>query len=147
MRFYLLPQAVLNPLIAYMINAYTDKREGYVALVTSLMFIVMISLIVFGFAAGILLGHKNTTALGNKLSSKYLTESCLDTARLKLAQNRAYTGNESIIVGSSTCYIYAITVQGGTKVIQASSTVLDATTVLKLIVASTTLSRVSFEEQ
>ena len=131
-----------------MINSIRQAqgRQGYVAIVSTIILTVIITAIAVALSGASIFGRLNTTTFTSKKTSRLLSESCLDWGRLKLALDKNYTGNESFAVGSSTCTLLTIEIQGANKILKASSTYQNVSTNLKFTVVSTTLELVSLEE-
>ena len=133
------------------------KKNGFVALITS----IVLSAILLTVA--IALNQIGFLTRGEILDSEYktrssaLAEACADIALLKLAANPAYSGGEpSIAVGSDTCAIGVVSqntpISGQTTIITSavfpasSVTSQNAVTKLKIVVQSSDLKTVSWDE-
>lgn len=81
-----------------------------------------------------------------KKMSKSLAEACVETALLKLAQNKTYGGNENITVGDKQCSILAIESASGQKIVKTTATVKNFTTNLKITANEADISIVSWQE-
>jgi len=124
-----------------------SKRSGYVAIVSALVLTAVVGAVVFVSTANVFFGRQNTGIFKAKKNTRYLAESCLEHARLQLADNSAYAGGENITVGSSTCAVVSITASGTQKVIRGQGTSTDSATNLELLVDGVSLTRVSLEEK
>lgn len=84
----------------------------------------------------------------NKRASFSAARSCLETARLKMAIDPLYVGNETLELqeGFVTCSISAVTTVGANKSVTTRSQVRGATTNLKTLLNPTTLYAITFEE-
>ena len=85
------------------------KDSGFVALITAIILTAILLIITVTlnqtsfFTRGILLDAEY------KERSAALAEACVDVARLKLANDVSYSGNETILIGSDECKIRPIT--------------------------------------
>ena len=85
----------------------------------------------------------------SKLASLYLAEACFETAILELSGNPLYAGNESIMIDGNQCDILPIETVieiPPSRIIKTNSTLLNATTSLKVKVNFLDLSVISWEE-
>lgn len=122
------------------------KLPGYIAITTSLVlsFLILILTTSVGFSAWFSrFGSLNSTS---KQISYYVAETCLEKARLKLAQNGSYAGGENITFSSYSCFINTVTAPPGQRVIKVRAQVLGATTNLQLTVNYPQLQTISLEE-
>lgn len=99
------------------------------------------------FSSSNFLARFDTLAFEEKDVSRESAGACLEYARLKLKLDGTYAGNETISVGSSTCAILNIVLNGNNKIITASSTVDERNTTLELTITSTTLDAISLREK
>lgn len=82
---------------------------GYVALISAV--IISILLIVVGLTLNISVFFARFNALNSeyKKQSLNLAEACIDVARLKLAENLSYSGNnEEITIDAGKCFIVSV---------------------------------------
>lgn len=121
-------------------------KSGYIAIVSALIVTGMLFLATIIMSTSNYLGYSGSQELEFKDAARSAAEGCLEYARLSLATNPSYAGNETISVGSSTCAILPIETGTSTIIIKASSTVQNAQTNIKLTVDSATLQTVSKEE-
>lgn len=121
-------------------------QHGYIAVVSSLILTALVLAIILTSASNVFFGLTNVLISKSKKTTKYLAESCLETALLSLANDKSYTGNETITIASSSCKIVSIVNQGATKIIKSSASSSYSSTNLILTVSSTTLQKVSLEE-
>ena len=120
-----------------------DKKDGFVALITAIILSAILLIVTTTlnqtsfFTRSILLDSEY------KERSAALAEACVDVARLKLANNPTYPGNEpSIPVGSELCEIKPIS--GNT--IEAKGIYRESVTNLRVIFNPSDISIVSWEE-
>ncbi len=86
-----------------------DKSGGYIALISAA--IISILLIVVGLTLNISAFFARFNALNDeyKKQSLNLAEACVDVARLRLAENMSYAGNnEEITIDAGKCYIVSV---------------------------------------
>lgn len=123
------------------------KKNAFIAITTSVVLSALI--LILTTSVGFTTWFSRFGALNSlfKETSFYVAQSCLEKAKLKIAQNSAYVGNETINVGSYSCFIYAIeNPQAGQKVIKTRAQVSQDTTNLKLTVNHPQLTTISLEE-
>ena len=119
-----------------------EKDSGFVALITA----IILSFILIITTAT--LNQTSFLARGMLLASEYkersaaLAEACVDVARLKLVNNASYGGNETISIGSGDCDIRPITA----NIIETRAEYQKAFTNLKVVVSSSSLSVISWDE-
>ncbi|MDP3975172.1 MAG: hypothetical protein Q8P88_02730 [Candidatus Jorgensenbacteria bacterium] len=116
-----------------------SKREGYIAIVASMVVTTLVGVVALVFSSSNFLGRYDTLALEEKEESRAFAEGCVAYARLRLAGNLAYGGNENVGIASSTCRIVSVTPQGGNFRIAASASVQGKTTNLTVTVAGNDL--------
>ncbi|MBI4129006.1 MAG: hypothetical protein HY460_03040 [Parcubacteria group bacterium] len=122
------------------------KREGYIAATAAAMIAVLVTVIVAAVGFIAYLGRGNIAGSYYKERSRALAEACVNVALLALAGDPAYAGGETKAVDSDTCEIKAITVQGNTKLLEASAGFAGARTVFRVSVDANDLSLVGWEE-
>lgn len=120
--------------------------KGYIAITTSIILSLVVMVVAIALGSSNLLSRVSVVEFTDKQMSLIAARSCLDWARLKLAENPNYTGNETITVSSYQCFVRPVQTSGSNKIIEARSQVNGATTNLKLTAASSDLSTVSLEE-
>ncbi len=121
-------------------------QSGYIAIVSSLLLTAIILTVTFTAASNVFFSRAGTTTLKDKRGAKFLAESCLEVALLNLADDRGYSGNETVAVNNLNCRIGSITLVGSNRVIQASASTTVSFANLKLTVASSSLQKISLEE-
>lgn len=126
-------------------NSKSTRQDGYIAVVTALIFTAVVLTAVFSVATSGLISRTGKVQFANKGASYAAARACIDRARLQLFQSPAYTGNETINIYDYQCSILAIEISGNNKIIKTMSSVLGATSNLKLTVDNN-LATVSFEE-
>lgn len=115
------------------------KAKGYIAFIT----VLVISAITVVIATTLLIiSTDNATAVAeitNSIQARALADTCVEVAINKLKLNTAYTGNETVTVGTTgSCQILTITGSGNSnRVIQATSTLNNTTR--KVVVTLTTV--------
>lgn len=125
-----------------------QNQLGYMALI----FIIILSLILavvtislsfvsYGFVEqGLIREHK--------YQSRYLAESCVQMALLRLNQSRSYVGGELVYLNKKDfCKILSVEDLGATKLIKVQGSYLDAYTNLEIVIDSQTYSLISWIEK
>ena len=127
--------------------SYNNKNNnGYIAIVTAVILSTIIYFLAFSFSETSTLGRYDVLILNNKKESRYLSESCLDYAKLQLAININYAGNETVNLPNGSCLIGAVVTQGSNKVITSTASFGNAKTVLKLTLTQVNLGKIKLEE-
>ncbi len=120
--------------------------RGFVALITA----IVLSLILITVAVALnrigFLTRSETLDSEYKNRSSALAEACADIALLKLANNPSYSGNESIPVGSDNCLILTFNPAPDPIIFETKATFQEATTHLRIKIAKSDLSVVSWDE-
>ncbi len=125
---------------------YKNNRNGYIAVVTALIFMMLTLAVAASVGVGAFLSRQGKNELLNKQASYLAARACLDRARLQLSQNWSfYAGGERVDIYDYQCAILAIENSGQNKIITATSSVFSSFTNLKLTV-DPALATVSFEE-
>lgn len=118
---------------------------GYIAIISAVMVTIILLLVVLVSSERSFLGNESARALEAKEESAAAADGCLEHALLKIVIG-SYSGDETIVIGSSTCAVLPIQFLATSTVIKASSTVRNATTKLRLIVATSSFQTISKEE-
>src|SRR3989338_6787833 len=119
--------------------------KGYLAITTSTILTLLVIAIALALGTRVFLTRFDTENFEEKRLSYFLSQSCLETARLKLAAG-PYNGNENINVGSYQCLILPIETNASQIIIKSQAIINNKTTNLKLIVDSYNLNTISLEE-
>lgn len=121
-------------------------EKGYIAITSAILlsFIMLILAVSVGMTS--LLTRFGTLDLTSKQKSFFIARSCLEYARLELAQSGSYAGNETVPIDAYECTLLPIQDAGSTKIIQSTAIVNNATTNLQLTVNESDLSTAVFEE-
>lgn len=127
-------------------SSSNSALSGYIAITTTIILSLVMLVLAITFGSGILLTRSGTLTFSNKKTSHFLAISCLEHARLKLAQNSNYSGNETLTIGSNQCSILVIETSESNKIIKSRAQIMGITTNLKLTVNALTLSTASLEE-
>lgn len=114
-------------------NATFKKQQGYVALVTALLVSAVLMVLVFTIGLSPFMNRNGIASSQWKQKSFTLAEGCVRVALVKLVQNAAYAGGETLSVASDTCQIVSVTASSSQKVISTSAQFNDAETSLKVI--------------
>lgn len=125
------------------------RQTGYIAITTTIVLSLMLLILAITLGSGSIFTRFGTADFYNKRSSFSLARSCLEVARLKLAKDDSYAGNETVYIeeAGNSCTIGAITSSGADKVIKARAQIGRATTNLKMTIKSSDLSTVTLEEE
>ena len=84
----------------------SDRSEGgYILLVSVLVASAALLVISTAVAVGVSRGASRTILVQHANAAKRLAEGCMETALLRLQQNQAYAGNETVTIGGNPCLI------------------------------------------
>lgn len=126
---------------------FRKNFSGYIALTSVIVISFLVMIIVFAASFSGFYLRENISDDYSKSITRELSEACANLALLKLSQNKNYSGNETINIDSDTCLIRPVQIYGQTKEIKLSANWQGLYTNLKLVVASTTLDLISWEEE
>ncbi|OGY39211.1 MAG: hypothetical protein A2418_01305 [Candidatus Brennerbacteria bacterium RIFOXYC1_FULL_41_11] len=126
---------------------FQKRFSGYVALTSVIVISFLVMIIVFAASFSGFYLRENISDDYSKAITRELSEACAHLALLKLSQNKNYLGDETINVNSDVCLIRPVQSVGGTKEIKTSANWQGLYTNLKIIVFSTTLELISWEEE
>ena len=111
------------------------KQSGFVALITAIILSLILIIITTTF------NQTNFFTRGMLLDSEYkersaaLAEACVDVARLKLANDPAYTVSDlEVPIGGDKCFIKSVSPSGLTKTIKTEAVFKGANTKLLVTV-------------
>jgi hypothetical protein len=119
-----------------------QKEKGFVALVTAIILTAILLIVTISlnqisfFTRGILLDSEY------KERSAAFAEACVDVARLKLANDPTYLGDESIDIGVESCKIRPIS----SNTIETTATSSESVTNLRVEIDPSDISIVSWDE-
>ena len=95
------------------------NRNGYIAIMTTLILSLVMLVIALITGSNALLSRFDSSDSVNKKSSHFAAYSCLEYARLRLAENSSYGGNATTTIGSYQCYLLPIETSGSNKIIKS----------------------------
>ncbi|MFA6397610.1 MAG: hypothetical protein WDK96_02050 [Candidatus Paceibacterota bacterium] len=124
-----------------------QKNNGFIALITSIILSIIIFLIASVSSNASFWSRLDSGSIVEKDKSFSLALGCLDYAKLKLAENINYAGNENISIESNTCEIKPIESGIGFKLINIQAIVANKTTNLSVKVDAITIKTISVEEK
>jgi len=122
------------------------RKDGFIAVISAVIAVATLFLVAVGISNSLFLSSMDTLGLETKETSYRIAEGCLEHARLNLASSSLYSGNETVSVDAYACRVRPIVSGGGQFIIEASSTIGNITTNLKLTVQASTLKTLSLEE-
>lgn len=121
-------------------------RQGYIAIVASVVITTLVGVVALVFSSSNFLGRYDTLALEEKEEARALASGCAEYARLQLAINPAYAGNDRIGIASSSCKVVSVTPQGGQFIINVAAVVRGKVTNLFVTVQASDLKHISTQE-
>ncbi len=127
-------------------SEYNLTRNGYIALTSVLIISIVIMAVTFTAALSGALNRFIVLRTEEKEVSSALASACVDMALLRLAQDDAYDGNETVPIGTETCAIYPFEHISGSVVIKTKASVQNAVTNLRVSANTADLSIQSWEE-
>ena len=120
--------------------------NGYIALISA----ILITLILITAALAVGLGGfwSRFNILGSevKAGSTGLAEACLEHARLRLAEEDVYAGDDTIPVGEAECYIAPVAHCSSQKIVVTRGIYREAHTILRVELQNGTGDVLSFDE-
>ncbi|MEK7555519.1 MAG: hypothetical protein AAB516_01715 [Patescibacteria group bacterium] len=119
--------------------------KGYLAITTSIILTLIVILVALALGVRVLLARFDTENFESKKISYFLSNSCLETALLKLSAG-SYAGDEIIAVGDYQCEILPIETAPSEITVKSQAIINNKTTNLKLVVDSYNLETISLEE-
>lgn len=133
----------------YSAKAHERKKifaRGYIAITSAIIISFLLMTIVFTLSSASFFSRSNILDSNQKETSLGIAEACADTALLKLAQNSAYSGNENLNVGSSTCSILSLESPSGQKIIKTWANYKGYQTNIKITLNYPAMTIISWEE-
>lgn len=128
-----------------------SSRGGYIAITSAVVIAVLLLAITLSLSFTGFVSRFNILNMEYKERSLALAEACADTALLKLAANREYSGEEIISIGNLTCTIFPVSTSGGQITIKTKASFPEngaekAVTNLVVTLGRTNLNIISWEE-
>ena len=123
------------------------NNSGFMALISAI--IISVILLLIASSLNLTSFYNRSDILDSELKEKSLAlaEACVDMAILKLANNQNYTpSNEIVNVGTDTCTIQSVISSSNQKTINVKADYNHYVTNLKIIINSSDLHVVSWEE-
>lgn len=114
-------------------KAAKSKKSGYIALMTALIVGAVVLVMVVTSAYMAITQGLNSLLYSNYLESESLASACAEDALIKIKNNQAYGGNETLNLGHGQCQIYPVENLGGeSRIIKATGNVNGATKKIKI---------------
>lgn len=129
-----------------------NSQSGYIALISAILISVSLLTLVIAVSFEGFYSRFSVLESEQKEISAYLAESCVNTAILKIAQDKNYSGNEDIRVGKLGCRIFSVYEFDNNNpfppdyIIEAQGTSSDAYTNLEVQIEPSDSSIVSWTE-
>ncbi len=125
----------------------TKNNSGFIALISAVIISVILLLIISNSSLTGFYSRSDILDSELKEKSAALAEACTDTALLKISNNSTYNpSNEIVNVGSDTCIIKSVAYGAGQKTVNITADYNHYVTNLKIVVNSSDLAVVSWEE-
>ena len=121
-------------------------KNGYIALTSAIVISFVIMAVVFAVSFTGFFSRANVLDTYFKEISKFVAESCVETALLRLGTDPTYQGGDILTLNGDECSIMPIDILGLTRIIKTKSTIQEATTNLRVTASFPTLTIVSWEE-
>jgi len=122
------------------------NKRGFFGITLAVIVTVIILAVSVSFSNSNILGRFDSNFFEDKSIAFRVAQGCLEYARLKLAENSSYTGNETVGIGSYSCTINQITEISSQKSIPVTATVRNQTSNLRMYVDVLTLKFAGLEE-
>ena len=116
-------------------------NRGFVALITVIVISLILILVSITLSQSAFLSRSVVSDSENKEKSISIADACADTARLKLITDHTYSGNESVPIGSESCFIRPVltnTPSIGESTIEVKASIRDSVTNLRVVINTTT---------
>jgi hypothetical protein len=122
-----------------------NKQNGFIALFSVIIISFVLILVATTLAFSGFFTRFNILDSESKSRSAYLAEACVESARLALAENKNFAGNNTVHIDPDSCDYSVI---GSPTTIISHSAVNDANTYLRVVVSvnNSSIPIVSFEE-
>ncbi len=121
-------------------------NKGFVALISSIIISAILLIILTTLSLGEFYTRYNILDSELKERSRDIADACVDETLLAIANNSAYTGNETKTVNENTCFIDTVVTNGSEKSFRIRAIYQNYFTSLKIIIDSSTLNVLSWEE-
>ncbi len=121
-------------------------RQGFGIVLVAIILAAVMMILALSLTSSTLSLRYNAEEARQKAFSQGLAFSCAEQALLVLAQNPAYSGNETKTIGTYQCVILPIETLGQQKIIKTTANVSGAITNLKTTVQPIPFKIVSQEE-
>jgi len=126
-----------------------EPQKGFMALISAI--IISVILLLIASSLNLTSFYNRSDILDSELKEKSstLAEACVDAAILKLANNPSYiptTGGETVDVETDNCIIQSVNSSGNQKIINTKADYNHYVTNLKIVIDSSDLQVISWEE-
>ena len=121
-------------------------QEGYIALISAIIISSILLVVTVTLSYTAFFARYNILDSEYKERSASLAEACADVALLKLANNSGYAGNVAVAIGTDFCSIRLLFSSGTQTIVDTQASFQNAYTNLRLGVATSTLTVMSWEE-
>lgn len=109
-------------------------RKGAALLISTLVLgVLLLSFAIVGIQ-GFIVETGALTSLMHKKNSEALASSCIEIALFRLASDENYAGNETIALGSESCTIRPIRLEGMDRIIETEAVFANHATRLRILV-------------
>jgi hypothetical protein len=139
----------LHPYGQHRVLDISNKKRGFVALISVIIISAILLLVATSLSFSGFFGRFNILESEFKERSSALADACVDSVLLSLAQNPSYNPTLPLTVpvsGNDNCTVVYIATPGSTKVIKTKGTYQQAITNLQVVVNTSDLTVVSWEE-
>lgn len=121
-------------------------NKGYIAITSALIISILLMAVVFSVSSSGFFMRANTVGAVLKAEGRALADACISSALLRLAENRSYTGEETIALENGNCVILRIVKKDNDYEIKASSNLRGTITNLKIEARGSDLAILSRKE-
>lgn len=123
-----------------------NKKGGFVALISTILICSSILIILSTLSVSEFYGRYNILESELKEKSAGLAEACGDAAILKIINEPAYIGNDTVKINGNSCTIGPVSTSGNIKYFTVSSLYKNYNTYYKIKIDKTTFEILSWEE-
>ena len=124
-----------------------QNQDGFLALMSAIIIVLVLLMITSTLSLTGFFNRFNILDSESKERSFAAAEACGDVALLRLFSNPSYLGNNEVVdVGSDQCMVVSVTTSGSEKTIMTKADINGSVTNIKIVVNSSDLSMISWEE-
>jgi len=124
----------------------TENQHGYIAIISTIVMFFVLMSVALAASFTSLSGQTNILEKEYKVRSDSTVHACVEKALILISENRSYAGGDTLSLGGDSCEISSVESSDESHIISVESTVMSATTTLRVEIASGDLSIISWQE-